>query len=144
VSGAVGVQAIWRLVVVDHQHLKLCGAHGCGADRFGRRHRRTHRHPGEASVQPDQQAGPRVQGAAGMPDWWIRQPAMLEAAMDDILGVHDISAVAPSGVESGVALVLSSDDTVGRWPRRSASAGGGWRRWCSSCTRPTCATPGSR
>jgi hypothetical protein len=47
-----------------------------------------------------------------MPDWWIRQPGMLEDVMDNILGQHDVSrGEAPTGVESGVALsILSEND----------------------------------
>lgn len=55
---------------------------------------------------------PTYESPPTMPDWWIRQPAMLEAAMDDVLSVHDISrGDAPAGVESGVALsILSEND----------------------------------
>lgn len=69
--------------------------------------------PGEAveyvsinGMRPDYQSPP------SMPDWWIRQPGMLEATMDDILGRHDVSrGEAPSGVESGIALsILSEND----------------------------------
>lgn len=49
-----------------------------------------------------------------MPDWWQRVPERLEAAMDDALGVHDISrGEAPSNIESGLGLSIlqEQDDT---------------------------------
>lgn len=57
-------------------------------------------------------ARPGYESPPSMPDWWIRQPAMLERAMDDILSIHDVSrGEAPTGVESGVALgILSEND----------------------------------
>lgn len=64
-----------------------------------------------------------------MPDWWIRSPEMIGSAMDDILGQHDVSrGEAPSGVESGIALSILSenDDTpIGSLAR---SLGDGWAR----------------
>jgi hypothetical protein len=55
---------------------------------------------------------PTYEAPPTMPDWWIRQPAMLEKAMDDILSIHDVSrGEAPAGVESGIALsILSEND----------------------------------
>lgn len=55
---------------------------------------------------------PQYESPPTMPDWWIRQPAMLEAAMDDILSVHAVSrGEAPAGIESGIALsILSEND----------------------------------
>lgn len=49
-----------------------------------------------------------------MPAWWIEQPQRLEAAMDDILGVHDVSrGEAPRNIESGlgIALLTEADET---------------------------------
>jgi len=64
-----------------------------------------------------------------MPEWWIRSPDQLGSALDDILGQHDVSrGVAPSGVESGIAMSLLSenDDTpVGRFGKNMA---GTWSR----------------
>jgi len=57
---------------------------------------------------------PLYEAPPSMPDWWIRQPAMLESAMDDVLSVHAISrGDAPTGVESGIALSIlaENDDT---------------------------------
>jgi hypothetical protein len=55
---------------------------------------------------------PDYMSPPSMPDWWIRQPGMLEDVMDNILGQHDVSrGDAPTGVESGVALsILSEND----------------------------------
>lgn len=55
---------------------------------------------------------PTYEAPPSMPDWWIRQPSMLEAAMDDVLSLHAISrGDAPSGVESGIAMsILSEND----------------------------------
>lgn len=55
---------------------------------------------------------PVYESPPSMPDWWIRQPSMLADAMDDTLSLHAISrGDAPTGVESGVALsILSEND----------------------------------
>jgi len=63
-----------------------------------------------------------------MPAWWIQSPDQLAAAMDDILGQHDVSrGIAPSGVESGIAMsVLSENDDnpVGRFGKNMAGTWG--------------------
>ena len=63
-----------------------------------------------------------------MPDWWIRQPDMLGAQMDNILGQKEVSrGGAPAGVESGLALSILSenDDTmIGRFGRNMADMWG--------------------
>jgi len=49
-----------------------------------------------------------------MPDWWARTPSELAQAMDDIIGVHDVSrGNAPSNIESGLGLSIlaEQDDT---------------------------------
>lgn len=69
-----------------------------------------------------------------MPEWWIRSPGELGAALDDILGQHDISrGIAPTGVESGIALsqLAENDDTpIGRFTKNMA---GMWGRVGSMC-----------
>ncbi len=71
--------------------------------------------PGEAvEYNPIGNLRPVYESPPAMPDWWIRQPAMLGEALDDVLNVHDVSrGQAPSGVESGVALSIlaENDDT---------------------------------
>lgn len=69
--------------------------------------------PGEAvEYNPIGNLRPQYESPPAMPDWWIRQPGMLSESLDDILGQHDVSrGVAPTGVESGVALsILSEND----------------------------------
>lgn len=71
--------------------------------------------PGEAvEYNPIGNLRPVYESPPSMPDWWIRQPAMLSEALDDVLNVHDVSrGQAPTGVESGVALSIlaENDDT---------------------------------
>ncbi|MDF2732996.1 MAG: hypothetical protein K0S92_1630, partial [Desertimonas sp.] len=115
VSDAVGVQALynasWSSIV---EHMKLAGnarlwvPMGSVDDIEDLSDL-----PGEAvEYNPINGMSPEYKSPPTMPDWWIRQPAMLESAMDDILGVHDVSrGEAPTGVESGIALsILSEND----------------------------------
>ena len=75
---------------------------------------------------------PTYESPPTLPDWVIRQPAMLESAMDDVLSVHAISrGDAPTGVESGVAMSIlaENDDTpIGSLAR---SLGDCWGRAAS-------------
>ena len=76
--------------------------------------------PGESvEYNPINGMRPVYESPPPMPEWWIRQPGMLGDAMDDVLGGHDISrGQAPTGVESGIAMSILSenDDTpVGRF-----------------------------
>jgi hypothetical protein len=47
-----------------------------------------------------------------MPDWWQRTPQELSRAMDDIIGIHDVSrGTSPANVESGLGLsILAEQD----------------------------------
>lgn len=47
-----------------------------------------------------------------MPDWWQRTPQELSRAMDDIIGIHDVSrGTTPANVESGLGLsILAEQD----------------------------------
>lgn len=47
-----------------------------------------------------------------MPDWWQRTPQELARAMDDIIGIHDVSrGTTPANVESGLGLsILAEQD----------------------------------
>jgi hypothetical protein len=115
VSDAVPVQAIynasWSSIV---EHMKLAGnarlwVPSGSVDDV----EEISDTPGEVvEYNPINGMKPSYEAPPVMPDWWIRQPEMLEHAMDDILSVHDISrGQAPSGVESGVALsILSEND----------------------------------
>ena len=72
---------------------------------------------------------PTYEAPPSMPDWWIRQPSMLEGAMDTVLSVHAISrGDAPTGVESGraMAILAENDDTpVGAFARNLGNAWAG-------------------
>jgi hypothetical protein len=67
-----------------------------------------------------------------MPDWWIREPEMLSAQMDDILGLHAVSrGEAPVNVDSGVGLsVLVEQDNspIGHLVKETAD---GWGRFAT-------------
>lgn len=71
---------------------------------------------------------PTYEAPPVMPEWWVRSPDHLGQALDDILGQHDISrGIAPSGVESGIAMSLlaENDDTpVGRFGKNMAGMWG--------------------
>ena len=84
---------------------------------------------GEAALyNPINGMRPMYESPPSMPDWWIRQPDMLGAQMDNILGQKEVSrGGAPAGVESGLALSILSenDDTmIGRFGRNMADMWG--------------------
>ena len=137
VSDAVPVQALlnasWSSIV---EHMKLAGNARCWVpmgsvddveDLTDA--------PGEyVEYNPINGLKPSWEAPPVMPDWWIRQPEMLGSAMDDILGQHDVSrGDAPSGVESGIAISILSenDDTpVGALAR---TLGDCWARAATMC-----------
>jgi hypothetical protein len=71
--------------------------------------------PGEViEYNPINGQRPGYEAPPVMPDWWIRMPDTLGAALDDIIGIHDVSrGEAPANLQSGVALSIlaESDDT---------------------------------
>lgn len=85
--------------------------------------------PGEiVEYNPINGMSPRYESPPVMPDWWIRQPLMLEDALDNVLSVHAVSrGDAPTGIESGIGLSILSenDDTpVGSLAKNLAEAWG--------------------
>lgn len=84
--------------------------------------------PGEFVPYPDGQSPPQYASPPSMPDWWIRQPEMLAAEIDDILGVHEASrGDAPKNIESGLGLsiLIEQDATpIGRMTKEGALAWG--------------------
>jgi hypothetical protein len=85
--------------------------------------------PGEAmEYNPINGQRPEFESPPTMPDWWIRQPDMLGAQMDNILGQNEVSrGGAPGGIESGIALsvLAENDDTmIGRYGRNMADMWG--------------------
>lgn len=139
VTDAVGIQALlnasWSSIV---EHMKLAGNARCwvpmGAVDDLEDLTDT---PGEfVEFNPINGQKPGWEAPPPMPDWWIRQPEMLGAAMDDVLSVHDVSrGDAPAGVESGIALSILSeaDDTpVGALAK---SLGECWGRAASMCLK---------
>lgn len=84
--------------------------------------------PGEFVPYPDGTTPPGYVAPPAMPDWWIRQPEMLAAEIDDILGVHEASrGEAPKNVESGLGLsiLIEQDATpIGRMTKEGAGAWG--------------------
>jgi hypothetical protein len=139
VTDAVPVQTLlnasWSSIV---EHMKLAGNARCwvpmGAIDDVEDLTDT---PGEfVEYNPINGQKPNWDAPPVMPDWWIRQPEMLGAAMDDILSVHDVSrGDAPAGIESGIALSILSeaDDTpVGALAK---SLGECWGRAGSMCLK---------
>jgi hypothetical protein len=132
VSDAVPVQALlnasWSSIV---EHLKLAGNARCWVPQGSVEDVEDLTDtPGEyVEYNPINGQSPKWEAPPVMPDWWVRQPEMLGSAMDDILGQHDVSrGQAPSGVESGIALSILSenDDTpIGALAR---SLGDAWGR----------------
>lgn len=82
--------------------------------------------PGELVPYLDGTAVPQWQSPPQMPAWWIEQPQVLAAELDDIMGVHSVSrGEAPVNVESGFGLsVLAEQDSgpVGRLAKETAHA----------------------
>ena len=51
-----------------------------------------------------------------MPAWWQERPVDLREAIDDIMGVHDVSrGEAPSNIESGYGLSILVEQDTSRW-----------------------------
>jgi hypothetical protein len=139
VTDAVPVQTLlnasWSSIV---EHMKLAGNARCwvpmGAIDDVEDLTDT---PGEfIEYNPINGQKPNWDAPPTMPDWWIRQPEMLGAAMDDILSVHDVSrGDAPAGIESGIALSILSenDDTpVGALAKALAEC---WGRAATMCLK---------
>src|SRR5581483_9881773 len=67
-----------------------------------------------------------------MPAWWVQQPGMLKAEIEDMLGVHDTTrGEAPDQVDSGIGLMVlgENDETpLGQLAVESAQA---WGRMAS-------------
>lgn len=68
--------------------------------------------PGEMVPYVDGTQPPSWQSPPQMPAWWIEQPKELAAAMDDVLGNHDVSrGDAPPNIQSGYGLsILTEND----------------------------------
>lgn len=115
VSDAVQVQALynasWSSII---EHMKLAGnARLYVPEGSVQNIEEWTDTPGEAvEYNPINGQRPQYEAPPVMPEWWIRQPGMLEKAMDDILSIHDVSrGSAPTGIESGIALsILSEND----------------------------------
>lgn len=84
--------------------------------------------PGEIIPYNSQSGKAEYLSPPQMPSWWIEQPTRLEEAMNDTLGVHDVSqGKAPRNIESGLGLsILSENDEtpVGGLSRELAQAWG--------------------
>ena len=84
---------------------------------------------GEAvEFNPINGARPQYEAPPVMPEWWVRSPDELGRAMDEILGQSDVTrGVAPSGVESGIAMSVlaeNADTPVGRFGKNMAGMWG--------------------
>lgn len=68
--------------------------------------------PGEVvEYNPMNGMRPQYETPPSMPDWWVRMPAMLQSEMNNVMSVFDVGrGNAPSGVESGVALSVLSEN----------------------------------
>jgi hypothetical protein len=68
--------------------------------------------PGEiVEFNPINGMGPKYETPPSMPDWWVRMPAMLQSEMNNVMSVFDVGrGNAPSGIESGVALSVLSEN----------------------------------
>ena len=80
--------------------------------------------PGEFVPYLDGTTAPQWISPPQMPAWWQERPVDLREAIDDIMGVHDVSrGEAPSNIESGYGLsILVEQDTspVGRLVKETA------------------------
>lgn len=70
--------------------------------------------PGEVLQFPDGQQMPAYLTPPVMPQWWMELPQQLEDAMDDIMGIHEISqGQAPQDIASGIGLaILAENDST--------------------------------
>jgi hypothetical protein len=68
--------------------------------------------PGEiVEYNPMNGMRPAYEVPPSMPDWWVRMPAMLQQEMNNVMSVFDVGrGNAPSGIESGVALSVLSEN----------------------------------
>lgn len=84
--------------------------------------------PGELVAYPDGTTPPGYASPPQMPNWWIQQPEMLAAELDDILGVHAVSrGESPTNVDSGLGLsiLVEQDSTpIGRMVKETAQSFG--------------------
>lgn len=84
--------------------------------------------PGEILWVPDGGKNAGYLSPPQMPQWWINEPSKLKAAMDDILGTHEVSrGMAPGRIESGlgIAILAEQDATpISRITKDSAGAFG--------------------
>lgn len=83
--------------------------------------------PGEFVPYPDGGAPGVWTAPPTMPDWWIKQPDVLSAQLDDILGYHDVSrGVAPTNSPEsglGISILVEQDSTpLGRLTKETALA----------------------
>jgi hypothetical protein len=88
--------------------------------------------PGEMLTYPDGTEKPAYLNPPQLAGWIQEQPGLLALAMDDLMGVHDVSrGAAPANIESGYGLsILAEKDAtpVGRFIKECAHA---WSRLAS-------------
>ncbi|MGH9652596.1 MAG: portal protein [Bryobacteraceae bacterium] len=75
---------------------------------------------------------PTYLSAPQMPSWWVQQPAMLDAVMQDILGIHDVTqGAAPANIESGVGLSILGEADQTPLAKVTKEMADGWSRFGS-------------
>ena len=71
-----------------------------------------------------------------MPAWWVQQPQMLDAVMQSILGVGDVSkGVAPPNIESGVGLSILGEQDQTPLGLATKDMAQGWSRFATLVLR---------
>lgn len=82
--------------------------------------------PGEVLQFPDGQQMPQYLTPPQMPEWWINMPNTLEASIDDIMGIHEVTqGQAPEQIQSGIGLsILQENDAtpLSKLTKESATA----------------------
>lgn len=79
---------------------------------------------------------PEYLSPPAMPSWWVQQPEMLDAVMQSILGVGDVSkGVAPPNIESGVGLSILGEQDQTPLGLATKDMAEGWSRFATLVLR---------
>lgn len=85
--------------------------------------------PGEIIAYPDGINMPVWSSPPAMPDWWKDRPALLSEAMDDVMGVHDVSrGQAPVNIQSGYGLSVLAEQDASPITRQAKELASMWSK----------------
>lgn len=129
-SPQVGYNQSWSSII---EHMKLCGnARTWVPDVTMDQLEELTDTPGE--FVPFNSAGgpPVVISPPQMPQWWIQQPQILRAEIDDLTAIEEvIRGEAPRNVESGLGLSILSENAQSPIGHLSDELAGAWSRFAT-------------